>query len=180
MATTIHPEKKVDLPPTGNRNADPITDEAGSHPIETGVGAAVAGAAAGMALGAIAGPAAAALGVVVGAVAGGYAGKGVGEMIDPTLEDDWLRENFDSRPYVKKGDRFEDYSPAFRYGALAESRHGDAGLDMMELQREWESRRENQMSWEKAEDAVKDGYDRTVQLRRQREHPELMDEVEED
>ena len=34
-------EKKVDLPPKGPRNADPLTDAPGAHPIETGVGAAV-------------------------------------------------------------------------------------------------------------------------------------------
>jgi hypothetical protein len=182
MASRLEPEKTIDLPPTGPRNADPITDAPGSHPIETGIGAAVAGAATGVAVGAVGGPVAAAVGIVAGAVVGGYAGKEVGEMIDPTTDDDWLRDHFDSRPYVKKGDRFEDYSPAFRYGALAESRHGDAGLDLTDenLQREWESIRENQMSWERAQPAIKDGYDRTVQLRRERERPEIIDEVEED
>jgi hypothetical protein len=32
----------------------------------------------------------------VGAVAGGYAGKGIGEMIDPTRDDRWLRDHFES------------------------------------------------------------------------------------
>src|SRR5580692_12579469 len=117
MATKVTPEKKVDLPPTGRRNADPITDAPGAHPIETGIGAAVAGAASGLAVGAVAGPVAAAVGAAVGAVAGGYAGKSVGEMIDPTTEDNWLRDNFESRPYVEEGDTFEDFQPAYRYGA---------------------------------------------------------------
>src|ERR1700727_1098237 len=117
MATKMNPEKKVDLPPTGNRNADPITNAPGSHPIETGIGAAAAGAATGMAVGAFTGPVGAAIGAAVGAVAGGDAGKGVGEMIDPTIEDNWLRDNFNSRPYVQEGDTFEKYQPAYRYGA---------------------------------------------------------------
>src|SRR5580704_13232745 len=125
MATKISPDKKIDLPPRGTRNADPITNEAGSHPIETGIGAAVAGAAAGMAMSAFAGPVATAVGAAVGAVAGGYAGKGIGEMIDPTTEDNWLRDNFTSRPYVESGDNFEDFHPAYRYGALAEAKYGD-------------------------------------------------------
>ena len=54
MATMTDPEKKIDLPPRGSRNADPITDAPGSHPIETGIGAAVAGAASGLAVGAMA------------------------------------------------------------------------------------------------------------------------------
>ena len=116
MADKINPEKKVDLPPTGRRNADPITGAPGSHPIETGVGAAAVGAASGMAVGAFTGPVGAAVGAAVGAVVGGYAGKGVGEMIDPTTDDTWLRDNFASRPYVQTGDTFEKYQPAYRYG----------------------------------------------------------------
>ena len=140
MATTVHPEKKVDLPPRGNRNADPITDAPGSHPIEAGIGAAVTGAVSGLAAGAVAGPIAAAVGVAVGAVAGGYAGKGVGELIDPTIEDNWLRDNFTSRPYSKRGNKYEDFYPAFRYGALAEAKYGDAGIDLMDerLRTDWE------------------------------------------
>jgi phage tail tape-measure protein len=170
MATAMNPEKKVDLPPRGNRNADPFTDEPGSHPIETGIGAAVAGAASGMVAGAVAGPVAAAVGVAAGAVVGGYAGKSVGEMIDPTTEDNWLREHFKSRPYVEDGDSFDDFHPAYRYGALAESRFGDAGIDLtdQELQSAWEASKENNMPWTKAQGAVKDAYDRTVQIRKER------------
>jgi hypothetical protein len=54
MASKKDPEKTVDVPPRGSRNPDPITDQPGSHPVETGVGAAVGGAATGMAVGAAA------------------------------------------------------------------------------------------------------------------------------
>src|SRR3982750_2902361 len=104
MATRVKPDEKktVDLPPEGRRNPDPVTDQPGSHPIETGIGAAAGGAASGMAVGAS-----------PGAVAGGLAGKGIGEVIDPTTEDNWLRENFASRPYVKKGETYENYRDAY-------------------------------------------------------------------
>jgi hypothetical protein len=182
MQAKVSPEKKFDLPPRGERNADPLTNAPGSHPIETGIGAAVAGAATGMALGAVAGPVAAAVGVAAGAVAGGYAGKGIGEMIDPTTEDTWLRDNFESRPYVAKGDKYEDFHPAYRYGALAEAKYGDAGIDLMDkqLQSDWEASKENTMPWTKAKGAVKDAYYRTVQIRRERDCPDLCDEVQED
>jgi hypothetical protein len=180
MAPNVSPQKKVDLPPRGDRNADPITNAAGSHPIETGIGAAVAGAASGMAAGAVAGPVAAAVGAAAGAIAGGYAGKGIGEMIDPTTEDNWLRDNFKQRPYVEDGDNYEDYHPAYRYGALTESKYGDAGIDLMDrqLQTEWEANRENKMPWKKAKWAVKDAYDRTVQIRKQRDASEFEDMTE--
>ena len=109
MTTERYPEKSVDLPPKGARNPDPITGASGSHPIETGVGAAVGGAASGIAVGAVAGPVGAAMGAAVGAVAGGLAGKGIGELIDPTTEDNWLRNHFKSRPYVESGDEFRTF-----------------------------------------------------------------------
>jgi len=56
MASSKDPRKSVDVPPTGSRNPDPITDAPGSHPIETGIGAAVGGAATGAAVGTVAGP----------------------------------------------------------------------------------------------------------------------------
>jgi hypothetical protein len=183
MAEKINPEKKVDLPPTGRRNADPITNAPGSHPIETGVGAAALGAVSGMAVGAVGGPVAAAIGAAVGAVAGGYAGKGVGEMIDPTTDDTWLRDNFESRPYVQKGDNFEKYQPAYRYGGEAESRYGTDEFDNIEdeLESDWDSRTEAaEMPWHHVREAVKDSYDRTVQIRRARDVPEGRDDVLED
>jgi hypothetical protein len=175
-------EKKVDLPPKGNRNPDPLTDEPGAHPIEAGIGAAVAGAATGVAAGAVAGPVAAAVGAAAGAVAGGYAGKGIGELIDPTIEDNWLRDNFQSRPYVEASDTFEDFRPAFRYGGLAESKYGDAAIDLTDpqLQRDWEASKDSNMPWTKAKAAIQDAYDRTVQLRKERCCAEPRETVSED
>jgi hypothetical protein len=179
MATKTNPEKKVDLPPRGNRNADPITKAPGAHPIETGIGAAAVGAASGMAAGAVTGPVGAAVGAVVGAVAGGYMGKGIGELIDPTTEDTWLRDNFESRPYVRKGDTFETYHPAYHYGAEAEAQYGEHEFDVLEpdLQHDWNSRDNQPMPWERARGAVKDSYERTVELRRARDVPEVCDDL---
>ncbi|MDG3007693.1 hypothetical protein [Paludisphaera mucosa] len=170
MAAAKDPEKLVDLPPYGSRNPDPASDQPGSHPIETGIGAAVGGAVTGASLGSAAGPVGMAIGTAVGAVAGGLAGKGLGELIDPTTEDNWLRDNFGSRPYVEEGDQFEDFHHAFRYGAWAESKYGDSGIDLSDrtLQDDWEASKDSQMPWSKASLAVKDAYDRCVEVRRRR------------
>jgi len=166
----VSSEKTVDLPPHGNRNPDPITDQPGSHPIETGVGAAVGGAASGMAVGAVAGPVGAGVGAVLGAVAGGLAGKGVGELIDPTTEDNWLRETFSSKPYARSGASFESYQPAYRYGAEAEARHQGKPFAEIEpdLRAGWNQGQANSLGWDQAREAVKDAYDRTIQLREER------------
>jgi len=171
MATKKNPEKTVDLPPEGNRNPDPVTDAPGSHPIETGIGAAAGGAVSGMAVGAVAGPAGAALGAAAGAIAGGLAGKGVGELIDPTTEDNWLRDNFESRGYARKGETFDSYRHAYRYGAEAEAAHGNHHFDEIEdqLKQGWGKAKDHEgMAWTHARDAVKDAYDRTIQLREER------------
>ena len=180
MASKLNPEKKVDMPPRGDRNADPITNAPGSHPIETGIGAAAAGAASGMAVGAFTGPVGAAVGAAVGAVVGGYAGKGVGEMIDPTTDDNWLRDNFSSRPYVQKGETFETYHPAYRYGAEAESKYGarDFGTLERDLQRGWADSKNLPMPWERARGAVKDSYERTVELRKIRAGMDTGDDID--
>jgi len=171
MPTKKNPEKTADLPPEGNRNPDPITDAPGSHPIETGIGAAIGGAASGAAVGSVAGPIGTAIGAAAGAVAGGYAGKGLGELIDPTTEDNWLRDNFKSRPYVHKGETFETYHPAYHYGADAEAKYQGTDFAKVEdeLKRGWGTAKDHGgMTWNRARDAVKDAYERTIQLRQER------------
>ena len=180
---TLTSQKKVDLPPKGARNADPISDQPGSHPIETGIGAAVAGAASGMAVGAVAGPVAAAVGAAIGAVAGGLAGKGIGEYIDPTTEDNWLRDNFKSFTYPEEDENFETYEHAYRHGGIAEAKYGDRGWDCIvdDVEQDWaKSEGHPEMKWPKAREAVKDSYERTVQLRKERGQPGLPDPVLED
>jgi hypothetical protein len=183
VATSVNSQKKVDVPAKGGRNADPITGAPGSHPVETGVGAAAAGAASGLTVGAFTGPVGAVVGAAVGAVAGGYAGKDVGEMIDPTSDDSWLRDNFASRPYVKEGDTFEKYEPAYRYGGEAESRYGTDRFEVIEnkLKSDWhQGEQETAMPWKHARDAVRDSYERTREIRRGRDAPEETDDLLED
>ena len=100
---------------SGELNPDPITGEPGAHPVGTGLGAAAAGDA-GAAIGLAGGPIGAAIGAVIGAVAGGYAGKGVAEIIDPTAEDAYWRENHGRQPYAAADRSYEDYAPAYRTG----------------------------------------------------------------
>jgi uncharacterized protein (TIGR02271 family) len=166
------PKKKtVDLPPKGARNADPITDAPGAHPIETGVGAGLGGAAAGLAIGAVGGPIGAVIGGIVGgAVAGGLAGKGVGELIDPTTEDTWLREYFGSTKH-KRGDSHEHYRDAYRYGLSSADTYHDRRFEDVEpdLRTGWEKNRgTSTLAWDDARDAVRHAFDRTVQLREEK------------
>src|SRR5437763_6245530 len=162
-------EKTVDLPPYGPRNADPITDAPGSHPIETGVGAALGGAATGAALGVAIGPPGVVLGTLASAIAGGFAGKGVGELIDPTTEDNWIREYFDSDTSAAKSGRTrEDYRPAYRYGLASRDLYTGRSFDAAEagLRAGWDKARgDSRMTWDEARRAVRHACDRTIQLK---------------
>jgi phage tail tape-measure protein len=94
-------------------NRDPLTGEAGAHPVGVGLGTA-GGATAGAALGSLAGPVGAAVGAVVGGVAGGLGGKAVAEEIDPTIEDAYWRDTYKTRPYYDSKVAYDEYQPAYR------------------------------------------------------------------
>ena len=75
------------------------------------------------------------------------------------------------------------YQPVYRYGAEAESKYGDAGFDTIvdDLEKDWARSQGNAgLKWPRARDAVKDSYERTVQLRKERNAAELPETVLED
>ena len=142
-------------------NRDPITGTPGSHPVGTGVGAA-GGAAAGAAIGAVGGPAGMLAGAAVGAIAGGLAGKGVAEMVDPTIEEAYWRDNFASRPYAS-GAAFDDYAPAYRYGWETYPQFKGVPFEEVEpqLRSQWDFRRgDSSLDWDRAKFAAKDSWQR--------------------
>ncbi len=165
-------ERKVDKP---DANRDPITDEPGAHPVGTGVGAALGGgiagaglgvagaAAAGGAMGAAAGPIGVVAGATIGAVVGGLAGKAVAESINPTAEEEYWRNNYQSRNYVDKGTPYSDYQAAYRYGWESRGRYRDKHFEDVEtdLESGWTSSKgKSGLTWAKAKHAVRDAWER--------------------
>jgi hypothetical protein len=144
-------------------NRDPISGATGAHPVGTGVGAAIGGAAAGAATGSMAGPIGTAVGAAVGAVVGGLAGKGVGEKINPTLEDAHWRETYTTRPYVDRDKPYDHYRPAYQFGWESRARIGAGSWDDSEpvLRREWEEHPHSwALDWNAASHAIRDAWDR--------------------
>jgi hypothetical protein len=163
-------EKMLDLPPRGPRNPDPITDAAGAHPIETGVGTVLGGAAAGFVAGVMAGPVGAVAGAIIGGATGGLAGKGIGEWIDPTTDDWFLQEQFKHR-YSKDGKKYEDYVPVYQYGGRVESSNLGKTFAEVEtgIQKDYENTKAVElMPWETARPAVEDAYNRAKRIREER------------
>jgi hypothetical protein len=154
-----------------NRIADPkpapTSGALGTHPVGTGLGAVAGAAAGGAAAGALAGTAAGPVGTVVGAVAGavagGLAGKGIAEMIDPTAEEAYWRENFSSRPYVAQGATYDYYGPAYRYGVDAYGRYEGQSFEKAEpeLVRGWQrAKGTSSLTWANAKHATRDAWQR--------------------
>lgn len=149
-------------------NPDPITGQPGAHPVGTGVGAASAGAVATAVGAAIGGPVGAIVGAVAGAVGGGLIGKGVAEQVNPTVEDEYWRTNYSSRPYVEKSYDYDDYSPAYRTGYEGYSNYGAQGMSYNEAEphmREDYARlsKKKRLEWEMAKYATRDAWDRAEQ-----------------
>ena len=142
-------------------NRDPITDEPGSHPIGTGIGA-TGGAVAGAAAGLVGGPAGMAVGGIIGAVVGGLAGKAAAEAVNPTAEEAHWRENYTREPYYEQGRSFDDYAPAYRLGLTGRTRHqGDWDSAEPHLASEWESARGgSSLSWPQAKPASRAAWER--------------------
>lgn len=152
------------LDPTPDKNRDPLTGEPGSHPVGTAAGAVAGAVAAGAAAGTLAaGPIGTAVGAALGAVAGGLAGKGIAEMIDPTVEDRYWKDNYSSRSYVPSGASFNDYGPAYRYGYETYPKYHGRTFDEVEpeLSRDWErAKGSSRLTWNEAKYATKDSFKR--------------------
>jgi phage tail tape-measure protein len=144
-------------------NADPITGEAGSHPVTTGVGTA-SGAVAGAAVGSLGGPIGAAVGGVIGAVAGAAVGHKTGEKLEPTIEAAYWRETAVNRPYYQNNLDFErDYHPAYRLGYETRIQHTHDAYAKHEssLKAKWEQVKANsRLDWEQAKHATRDAWER--------------------
>jgi hypothetical protein len=165
---------KKDKPVDKAANPDPITGAPGAHPLGTAAGAAAGGVALGATAGAIAGAAAgpigagigAAAGIVAGAIGGGLTGKEMAEDVNPTIERDYWREHYTERPYVERGEAFDDYDPAYRTGWESQARDKSKTFDEVEsdLERAWPAARgASRLEWQRARLAARDAWERARQ-----------------
>jgi hypothetical protein len=149
-------------------NRDPISGEAGAHPVGTGVGAAGAGTA-GTVIGAVVGgPVGAVVGAVIGSVVGGLAGKNVAEQVNPTFEETDWQETYTSSTYPGSDKTYEDYQPAYRTGYEGYDRYGHSGRTYSEvetdLKRDYQANQTGSLPWEEAKQAVKVAWDRAAKM----------------
>jgi phage tail tape-measure protein len=134
-----------------------------AHPMGVAVGATGAAAAGAAIGGGIAGPVGAVVGAAVGAVAGGLGGKAAAESVNPSMEDAWWKEHYAARHYVRPGDTYETYRPAYEYGWQARMMHTDTTWSEIEpnLAAGWaQVRGDSKLEWSEAQHAAKDAWER--------------------
>jgi hypothetical protein len=135
--------------------------------INSTAAAASAGAAAGVIIGAAAGPAGMAAGVVVGGIVGAVTGNIFAHDINSALEDTFWSENYKSRPYVESSEPYAKYKPMYHYGIDAYKSF--SGREYHEIEPElkegW-AEKNHELSWDKAQHAVKDAYNKLYNGRR--------------
>lgn len=157
------------------RNEDPLSGEAGSHPLGAGVGAALGAAATGAMVGSMAGPVGSLAGTIIGGLAGAIAGKALAEEFNPTYELEYWKGEYTKRDYYNPEYPFEHYHDAYRAGWEASAVHHDWEAAEEEARQKYESLNnwENEggavrMSWDQAKAAAKDAFERVKQQRQAR------------
>ena len=150
----------ADIPKQPSANREPITGAPGAHPVGTGMGAA-AGGATGAAIGSVAGPVGTLVGAAVGAIAGGLAGKGVAEMVDPTVEDAYWRENHTKQPYYSQHHAYDAFAPAYRTGYEGRAKYDGRKFEDVESDLQDDYKRHNgKLDWVDVKDATRNAWNR--------------------
>ncbi|MDI9635751.1 YsnF/AvaK domain-containing protein [Oscillatoria amoena NRMC-F 0135] len=162
----VDPKIRRDDDPAVDRtdtNPDPISGQPGAHPVGTGIGAAGVGTVGTVVGGVIGGPVGAVVGAAVGAVAGGLVGKGVAEAVNPSIEDEYWRQNYATRSYVTPDETYDNYAPAYRTGYEGYARHAENPKTYAEVEPELENTYNQTygntaLPWDKAKHAARDAY----------------------
>jgi len=172
MNTTkkTEPIATVKVEPNPASNPDPITGAPYSHPVGTAVGSASGAGAGALAGAAVGGPIGAVVGAVAGAVIGAAGGHAAGEALDPTVETNYWRQVYKTRPYYKEGRTFGDYESAYRYGWENAGTTKYMTFEEAEkagLANGWlAARGETRHSWDEVRDASRDAWTRAREPRK--------------
>jgi hypothetical protein len=87
----------------------------------------------------------------------------VAEVIDPTREDAYWRDNYRSRPYFERGSSYDDYAPAYGLGVDAISRYPGRTFDEIEpeMSQQWRTGNgASTLGWDSAKHAARDAWNR--------------------
>jgi hypothetical protein len=103
------------------------------------------------------------IGAAAGAVVGGLMGKEIAEYINPSVEHEYWRSNYSSRPYAQPGTPYDEYGPAYQYGWESRAKNAGKNFSQVEadLSRGWDKARgKSKLPWTDAKYATRDAWDR--------------------
>lgn len=98
--------------------------------------------------------------------AGGLTKAGVLDTLDPVVEHGFWQSTYYSRPYIKEGDSYEQFGPAYQYGWESRVFYDPRTFAEVELFliRDWSAHQgKSNLSWDKARQAVRDSWNRIDQ-----------------
>ena len=97
-----------------------------------------------------------------GVGAGTGASAGAARVVNPAAEDAHWRSAFQNETYVKSGNTYDDYAPAYKLGYVgAGFHHGDFASAEPHLASQWESAKGNsKLTWQEAKEAVRAAWHR--------------------
>ena len=91
------------------------------------------------------------------------AAGGLADMIDPTAEEAYWRENYETQPYYERGYTYDDYHPAYRTGWEGRARYESRGFGDVEreLQADYERNRgASRLGWDRIRHAARAAWER--------------------
>jgi hypothetical protein len=87
----------------------------------------------------------------------------IGEMLDPTAEEAYWRENYQNEPYYQAGYAYDDYHPAYCTGWEGRARYEGRSFDEVEreLEADYSRRRgSSRLGWDRNRAAARAAWDR--------------------
>ena len=158
-------DRKIDTTDSNPENRDPITEEPGSHPWARESGPPGAPPPERRSERESAGLSVPSSEARSARLPGGAAGHAAGEAVNPTVEAEYWRQNYNKRPYYMTGKAYSEYEPAYRYGWESAARPEYRGRKFQEvesdLEKGWEKTKgKTAQSWHEVKDATRDAWDR--------------------
>ena len=85
--------------------------------------------------------------------------------IAPSFEDEYWRDIYKTRPYIRPDVKYEEYEPAYQYGWASRNRYGELNWDEIEedMERNWHKNQgPSKLSWSDVKSAVRDAWHRVT------------------
>jgi hypothetical protein len=82
------------------------------------------------------------------------------DVFDEEFDSDYWAERFNSEPYVRDTDEYDDFEPAYRFGTALREELDDFDAEEATLEKQWPGvRGDSTLTWRRAKDAVRAAWE---------------------